>query len=83
MNNSTEAKFRKQLLELCEGDKKRFLMQKDQYYNLIAELKEADQTETKSRRQYYITGRLAAVLLNSIHVLYNNIHALYNSIHVL
>jgi len=70
-----ETEFRKQLLELCEGDKKRSLMLKDEYYNIIAELKEAEQTETKSRRQYYITGRLAIVLYNSIHVqVHNTIH---------
>ena len=56
-----KTEFKRQLVELCAGDKKRFLMLKDEYYNLIAELKDAGQARTKSRRQYYITGRLVFV----------------------
>ena len=52
-----EEEFKKQLLELCAGEK-RFLMLKDEYYNVIAELKEAGQATSKSRRQYYLIGRL-------------------------
>jgi len=53
-----EEEFKKQLLELCAGEKRRFLMLKDEYYNVIAELKEAGQATSKSRRQYYLIGRL-------------------------
>ena len=57
-----ETEFKQQLLQLCAGDKRRFLMLKDEYYNIIDELKEAEQAERKTRRQYYILGRLVRLL---------------------
>jgi len=39
------------------GSKKSVLLPKEDYFNVIEELKEAEKTKTKSPRQYYILKR--------------------------
>lgn len=55
---SIEAQFRQQLGKLCVDGKKTVLMKKDEYFQLIEEVKVADTAEIKTGRQYYILKRL-------------------------
>ena len=42
----TERRFRDQLQVMCAGSKKSVLLQKEDYFNLIEELKEVEKTKT-------------------------------------
>ena len=53
----TDRRFRDQLQVMRAGSKKSVLLQKEDYFNLIEELKEAEKTKTKNQRQYYILKR--------------------------
>lgn len=53
----TERRFRDQLQVMFAGSKKSVLLPKEDYFNVIEELKEAEKTKTKSPRQYYILKR--------------------------
>lgn len=55
---STEMQFKQKLVEICESGKKTLQLQKDSYFKLIEELKEAVAAQTKTFRQYYILKRL-------------------------
>ena len=44
----TDRRFRDQLQVMCAGSKKSVLLQKEDYFNLIEELKEAEKTKTKA-----------------------------------
>ena len=54
---SSEINFRKNLEEMCKGDKKTVLITKEEYYNLVDELKTANSAKSKYRRQHYILAR--------------------------
>ena len=54
----SESKFKQLLLELHDNDKKTGLMTKEEYFNLMEELKVASREPgSKTRRQYYILNR--------------------------
>ena len=57
LENLPETQFKHQLDAIYSAAVKTVLMKKDEYFNLIEELKEASRAETKSRRQYYILKR--------------------------
>ena len=52
-----EEEFRQQILQLHTGDKKSVLFEKDQYFSLLQELKDASSAKTKTPRQYYIVRK--------------------------
>ena len=55
-----EFEFRRHLIDECNGKKENTtLLRKEEYYELIQELKEANDAPSKSRRQYYILSRFA------------------------
>lgn len=55
-----EFEFRRQLMVEYNGKKENTtLLRKEEYYELIQELKEANDAPSKSRRQYYILSRFA------------------------
>lgn len=56
-DNSAEVQFRQKLVEMCADGKKTVLLKKDEYFNLIDEVKAADTAEIKTGRQYYILKR--------------------------
>jgi len=58
-DNSAEVQFRQKLVEMCadHDGKKTVLLKKDEYFNLIDEVKAADTAEIKTGRQYYILKR--------------------------
>ena len=55
---SFEAQFRQQIGKLCVDGKKTVLMKKDEYFQLIEEVKMAHAAEIKTGRQYYILRKL-------------------------
>jgi hypothetical protein len=57
-NNSTESQFKQQLTVYINPETKSVLMTKEEYFNLIEELKVANTLQTaKTNRQYYILKR--------------------------
>ena len=54
-SRTMEEKFKEELMKM-QGKKYTFL-QKDEYFNLIEELKQASDAKGKTRRQYYILDR--------------------------
>ena len=58
-DNSMEASFKKQLENLKTGEKKSLLLNKEEYFGLIEELKVAASSgdKTKTWRQYNILRR--------------------------
>ena len=57
LDNSPELQFNQQLVDICNAGKKTVLLKKDEYFNLIEELKIASAAEPKTTRQYYILRR--------------------------
>jgi len=54
-----ESTFKQQLLELKNSDKKSVLLTKEEYFNVVEELKEAvKESSSKTGRQYYVLSRL-------------------------
>ena len=57
-NNSIESQFKQQLTVDINPETKSVLMTKEEYFNLIEELKVANTLQTaKTNRQYYILKR--------------------------
>lgn len=56
-DRSMEDEFKEQLAGLYTGDKKSVLFAKNDYFNLIEELKTAATAKSKTWRQYYILKR--------------------------
>ena len=55
LENMPEMDFKKQLLARHAANNKSLLITKEEYFNLIEELKRAsEETEQKTNRQYYI-----------------------------
>lgn len=54
-SRTMEEKFTEELMKM-QGKKYTFL-QKDEYFNLIEDLKQASDAKGKTRRQYYILDR--------------------------
>jgi hypothetical protein len=54
---NVEEQFKRELLKIYEASSKTILMKKDQYFNLIEEIKLANTSASKNRRQYYILKR--------------------------
>ena len=57
LENLPYSQFKQQLEAVYNAAIKTVLLKKDEYFNLIEELKEASRAEPKSRRQYYILKR--------------------------
>ena len=57
LENLPEFQFKQQLDAMYNAAKKTVIIKKDEYFNLIEELKEASRVKPKSRRQYYILKR--------------------------
>ena len=57
MDNQAEERFKRELLEKFEKTKKNFLP-KDEYFQLVEEVKVASQQTTiKTRHEYYLLGK--------------------------
>ena len=54
---SVEAQFKHELYKIYDASLKTVLMKKDDYFNLIEEIKLANTAASKNRRQYYILKR--------------------------
>lgn len=54
---SMEEQFSVKISELGTNDCKSILLTKDEYFNLINEVKEANEAESKNRRQFYVLGK--------------------------
>ena len=54
---SIEEQFKAKVHELRSNDSKSALLTKDEYFALIHEVKEAQDAESKNRRQFYVLGR--------------------------
>ena len=62
-----ESTYKQQLLDLKSSDKKSVLLTKEEYFNLVEELKEAlKESSSKTSRQYYILSRLNALTYNGV-----------------
>lgn len=60
-----EGTFKQQLLGLKNSDKKSVLLTKEEYFNLVEELKEAlKESSSKTGRQYYVLSRLNDLTYN-------------------
>lgn len=66
-----ESAFKQQLLDLKNSDKKSVLLTKEEYFNLVEELKEAlKESSSKTGRQYYILSRLNDLTYNDVIYMY-------------
>jgi len=56
--NSVEVQFQTKLIEIYGEGKKTVLIKRDDYFKLIEDIKIAKSASSKTKRQYYILGRL-------------------------
>ena len=57
-----EEEFNKQISQLYSGDKKSVLFEKEEYFNLMQELKDSSSAKAKTPRQYYILKKYEILL---------------------
>ena len=71
-NQSVEFEFRQQLQQYNIGKKQNsVLISKTEYFKIIQDLKDADNSETKNRRQYHILSRFVTSCFISSQLLQN------------